>query len=133
MNTEAQIKEWAEKGWTRADVAQAIGLSLTKLYYYQKMIGYKWPKGRSIGQRQYQRDRKPRGNPERAAAMQAASVAARPHYTVNGVYGTLHHLAAEIGAVAYANVRRRISLGMSVEDALLTPAQPGSKRWGEKR
>jgi hypothetical protein len=133
MNTEAQIKEWAEAGWTRADVAQALGLSLTKLYYYQQSIGFKWPKGRSIGQRQYQRDRKPRGNPERAAAMQAASVAARPHYTVNGVHGTLHSLAKTIGVVAYENVRRRVRLGMSVEDALLTPAQPGSKRWVEKR
>lgn len=133
MNTEAQIKEWAENGWTRGDVAQALGLSLTKLYYYQNTIGFKWPKGRSIGQRQYQRDRKPRGNPERAAAMQAASVAAKPHYTVKGVYGTINYLAEAVGVVTATTVRRRISAGMSVENALLTPAQPGSKKWGEKR
>lgn len=133
MDDKQRIKEWAEAGWTRADVAQALGLTLKKLWFYQKMIGFKWPQGRSIAQRQYQRDRKPKGNPERAAAMQAASVAAKPHYTVKGVYGTINYLAEAVGVVTATTVRRRISAGMSVEDALLTPGQPGSKIWGEKR
>lgn len=123
MNTEAQIKEWAENGWTRGDVAQALGLTLTKLYYYQKMIGYKWPRGRSIGQKRYMASRQQKGNPAQGKLMHAAYHALLPRYTVNGVTGTVRELAMAMGVVRYGSVNERIQKGMSIEDALFTPRQ----------
>jgi hypothetical protein len=123
MGTEQQIKEWAEAGWTRADVAQALGLPLSKFGHYQNSIGFKWPQGRSIGQRRYLASRQQKGNPEQGKLMHEAYHALLPRYTVNGVTGTIRELAMAMGVVRYASVYERVRKGMSIEDALFTPRQ----------
>lgn len=57
-------------------------------------------------------------------------------YTVKGITGTVKQLCAHFGVVSDSCVNYRISHGMSVEDAILTPKQKGGrphKHTGGKR
>lgn len=58
-----------------------------------------------------------------AARKKAAGVplGRAPYLEFHGVRGTIKSLAAEFGAVSYYAVKRRIGLGWSLEEALLTP------------
>lgn len=123
-----QVSKWADWGWTQHDAAQALDLTYEKFRAWLRMQeGFTWPKGRTIGQQRYHASKQPKGNPARGKALNAASVAARPHYTVRGVTGTVRQLAAHFQVVSYAAVLKRMHNGQSVEDALLKPAHKGRR------
>lgn len=129
MNTEQQIREWAERGWTRADVANALDLPLHKFIDYQHSIGYHWPMCKSIAHRNRER------NDRTAAKLEAMSKARQgrldklPRYTVFGITGTRRDLVKLFAVVSYTSVHRRMAQGWSIEDAMLTPSTTKRPEW----
>lgn len=129
MSDAQRIKEWAERGWTRADVAQALGLSFEKFVIYQQSIGYKWPMARSIAHRNRDRNDRSPARLEALAKARQAKIDNLATYTVQGVIGTLRELVERFGVVTYTSVYRRLQKGWDIEKALLTPSTKRRSNW----
>lgn len=129
MSDAQRIKEWAESGWTRADVAQALGLSFQNFVVYQQSIGYKWPVANSIAHRSRERNDRSPARLEALAKARQAKIDNLTTYTVQGVTGTLRALVERFGVVTYTSVYMRLRKGWDIEKALLTPSDKRRSNW----
>lgn len=129
MNTVDQIKEWADRGWTRADVAQALGLSVDKFIDYQRSIGFKWPMCRSIAHRNRAQNNHTPAKMEAMSKARKGRMDSLPVYTVRGVTANRKELAKLFGVVSYTSVHRRMAEGWDIEKALFTPSTKRRSKW----
>ncbi len=131
VDTEKFIKDAAANGWSRNQVAEALNISWHKLQaILEVMQPLTWGPGhQSVARKQANQQRRGYYPPRLQKAQQAAMAAIRKNHThmANGVAGTIKELA-KIHGLSASTVRRRMSEGCSIEEALSRPPTPHHKR-----
>lgn len=129
--TEAFIKDAASRGWSRTEVCEVLGISWNSLMaMLQLMPGITWvPGSQSLCRKNSNEQRRGIFTPKLKAAQQIAIAKRREKTTheVNGTRGTIKELA-QLSAVSASTVRRRMSMGESLESALSRPPTPPNQR-----
>jgi len=117
------IREYAERGYSWADVADIIGVERNNLaaYCHYRKLSFPW-QGQKSG---IQRDRQARLWEERGMAGNAHA----KRYTVRGFTGTMGEIAEHFGVCRQTIYTRMRRYGMALEQAatrpVMTPAQSG--------
>lgn len=129
MNTEAEIRDLAARGYSREMTRQTLGI---KCHKFRQMLAalpdIRWAAfGATVGRKLYAdsiRGECPDYKRKSLAKAQAERAVGYTH-TVRGVTGSLPALAKHFGVVSYDCARTRIKKeGMTIEQALTTPARP---------
>ncbi len=134
MTTEEYIRDAAKRGWSKAQVRDALGLCRETFYaILEAMPPLQWPaRGKSLGHRLANEARLGVCSPALRAALERnrAVRKERSIHVVHGRRGTIEELAQHY-AVSGSTVRRRRKSGLSLEAALtIPPTQPGGRRKG---
>jgi len=118
MNLDDTIRAMAALGQSKGQVREALGISRHKFTEIVKALP-------DIEWQQTEAERLAR----RAGGRKGAAVKNAKHqHTVNGVKGSIPELCARFGQCTPQHARRRIHMGMTVAEAVTTPA-PG--RWAK--
>lgn len=116
MNLDETIRAMAELGQSKGQVRDALGIPRNKFSEIVKLMP-------DIDWQQTPEERAAR----MAGARKGVATRHAQHLrTVNGVTGSIAELCERFGQCSAVHARRRIRQGMSVEEAITTPA-PG--RW----
>lgn len=127
LSTEQFIQEAAARNWSKTQTREALGVCReTFCAMLEAMPPLVWPaRGKSLGHKLGNEARRGNCSPALRAAA-AKAVATRKElrsHTVNGFRGTIEEHAAR-SSVSASTVRRRMNAGMSITEALATPATP---------
>lgn len=127
LTTEQFIQEAAARNWSKTQTLEALGLCRETFYAMLKaMPPLVWPApGKSLGHQLGNEARRGHCSPALRAAVVKAQTAhkAKASHVVNGVRGSIEEHAAR-SSVSASTVRRRMNAGMSITEALTTPATP---------
>ncbi|WP_102853411.1 hypothetical protein [Stutzerimonas stutzeri] len=118
MNLDETIRAMAALGRSKGQVREALGIPRHKFTEIAKALpGIDWQ------QTEEERMARLAGARKGAAARHAKHV-----HTVNGITGSIQELCEVFGQCSPQHARRRIQAGMTVAEAVTTPA-PG--RWAK--
>lgn len=131
MSTEQFIIDSARRGWSRGQVAQALGLTRANLaIVLDAMAPVEWPgNNQSLARKLSDEARRGYCSPAQSAALEAFRVrrAQRSTHTVGAHTGTIDQIAPKYG-ISPATVRRRMKAGATLEQALSQPVTPPGER-----
>lgn len=124
FDVEAFIRESAERGMSKNQVRETLGLCRETFYaMLEAMPPLNWPpRGKSLGRKLSDEARRGYCPPALHAALRRnhAAKTEKGTYTVNGQRGTIEELVRHY-SVSASTVRRRMKAGMTLEQALATP------------
>lgn len=137
VDAETFIRSRARMDWSRAMVADALGIQPHKLeVILERMPDVQWPKtGFSVASklaRERSRGVVTEGLIKAAKNARVALYATFPRYTIGEHTGTnreLYEVWGDLCSVSYSQVRRRLYRGMDVLDAFFKPNET-HKGWG---
>lgn len=127
MDTEAMIRDFASRGFSKRETARTLELSDYMMDKFLSVMGpVKWPT-RGNSNNHHRANKEKRGKPNQA--IWRALEARRNHalHTVDGITGTIDELASKFGGVTGGRVRARMKEGMTLDEALKTPRQHGNR------
>lgn len=133
MDTEQFIHDCARRGLSKAETARTLGWTQYKMEKIVSVMGaIDWPtRGQSLGNK--------RGNESRRGICPAGNAKAREVRRLNvqrtafGVTASVPELVRMFGKVSYDCTRNRMGKeGMTLEQALITPARPSARGGARK-
>lgn len=131
MDVEAFIKDAASRNWSKAQTREALGISRWNFSaMLDAMPALEWAaRGKSMGHILSNESRRGHSTPNLRTALEIARAARKAlhSHVVNGVSGTIEEHAAR-SSVSASTIRRRMSDGLSIQEALASGPTPFALR-----